>query len=175
MQKQDRKDDERRVPINLREAVQTFTAYLAIPLALFYPVGFFALWLQLQHEYAFRFVTAWYATTLIDRTAILGRGIWILAISLLGGVLFSWLVGRIFLWFKEPEGEDSNWYKPSRQKVLCVITLSCASLFAGALFALYGRMLRKGGLSIFDLHIYSSSAGSGLLRTPWPQASSRRR
>jgi len=85
----------------------------------------------------------------------MGRGIWILAIALLGAVLFSWLVGRILLWSEEPAQGASAWYEPSRQKVFRLAALSCASLAAGALFVLYSRMLHNGSLAIGQLRRFT--------------------
>lgn len=133
----------RRHPIDIKEAAQTFTAYLAIPVALFYPAGFLALWLQFSNYYDFTLGTAWQAVSLVDRTAVVGQGAAILTVALITSVVFSWLVGRILLWTEVPARIVST-----RDKILRFAALLGLSLSAGVFFILYSRVLHSGYLSV---------------------------
>ena len=79
--------------------------------------------------YDLKFDTAWFATSVVDRLAIVQWGILILLLPLAGGVALSWWVGRIFIWsgwYEESANRASAWYKPSWltwNKVLCLAAL----------------------------------------------------
>jgi hypothetical protein len=72
----------------VKEVALTISAYIAIPVALCFPVGLFALWLGFIHYYGFQFSTAWQAAIVVDRNIVVGRGASILLIPLIASVLF---------------------------------------------------------------------------------------
>lgn len=85
--------------------------------------------------------------SLVDKTAVVGWGAWILTVPLIVGVVFSWSVGRVFLWTEERPG----------RRILRLALLLVASLVAGIFFVLYSRLLHSGQLSI---QIVSTNIGS---------------
>jgi hypothetical protein len=79
------------------EIVQTLTAYVAVPVALVYPFGFFALFAQVTKYFYLDSYTAWYAASLVNRMVAIGQGVTILALALIGSVLLSALISQILL------------------------------------------------------------------------------
>jgi len=83
--------------ISLSEIAQTLAAYVAIPVALVYPFGFFALFVQFTKYFGLDFYTAWYAASLVNKMVAIGQGVTILAIALFGSVLLSAKIAQILL------------------------------------------------------------------------------
>jgi hypothetical protein len=63
--------------------VQTLAAYVAVPVALLYPVGFFASFAQFMNYYFLDFYTAWYTASLVNQMVAIEEGVTILALALL--------------------------------------------------------------------------------------------
>jgi hypothetical protein len=82
---------------NWLEIAQTLAAYVAIPVALVYPFGFLALFVQFTHYFNLDFYTAWYAASLVNRMVAIGQGVNILALALVLSVLLSATIAQILL------------------------------------------------------------------------------
>ena len=82
---------------NWQDIAQTLAAYVAIPVALVYPFGFFALFVQFTHYYLFDFYTAWYAASLVNRMVAMGQGVNILALALVVSVPLAAIIAGILL------------------------------------------------------------------------------
>lgn len=61
-------------PATLRDLAETFTVYVGIPALLLYPLGLFMLALQLYRHYDLKFLTAWYASSLVPNAVVAGHG-----------------------------------------------------------------------------------------------------
>jgi hypothetical protein len=79
------------------EIAQTLAAYVAVPVALVYPFGFFALFVQFTKYFYLDFYTAWYAASLVNRMVAIGQGVTILALALGVSVLLSAKIAQILL------------------------------------------------------------------------------
>ena len=75
--------------MSVPDIVHTLAAYVAIPVALVYPFGFFALFVQFTKYFYLDFYSAWYAASLVNRMVAVGQGVTILVLSLIGSVLLS--------------------------------------------------------------------------------------
>jgi hypothetical protein len=72
-------------------------AIITVPPATFYALGVVALWLPIAMDYTHDFSTAWYATSLVPRTVVIGQGIKTFGPPLLitlGSALWVWSLGR---------------------------------------------------------------------------------
>jgi hypothetical protein len=83
--------------ISFLDIVQALAAYVAIPVALLYPVGFFALFAQFVNYYFLDLYTAWYAASLVNRMVAIEQGVTILALALMASVVLSASIARILL------------------------------------------------------------------------------
>jgi hypothetical protein len=63
---------------SLTDIATAFAAYVAIPAALFYPVGFLSRRLQIYPPYSIKIQTAWHATAVSDKLDVIGQGALIL-------------------------------------------------------------------------------------------------
>jgi hypothetical protein len=81
--------------IGFWDVVQTLAAYVAVPVALLYPVGFFALFFQFMNYYFLDFYTAWYAAYLVNRMVAIEEGVTILALALMASVVLAAFVNRV--------------------------------------------------------------------------------
>jgi hypothetical protein len=79
----------------LTDIATAFAAYVAIPAALFYPVGFLSRWLQIYYPYDIKIQTAWHATAVIDKLDVVGQGALVLVPPLVLSILLSLLLGNI--------------------------------------------------------------------------------
>lgn len=100
------------------EIVQTLAAYVAIPVALVYPFGFFALFVQFTKYFRLDFYTAWYAASLVNRMVAIGQGVTILVLALVVSVLLSAKIAQILLKHKKLTGPSR--LKRSRLKRISV-------------------------------------------------------
>jgi hypothetical protein len=85
-------------PPSLTDIATAFAAYVAIPAALFFPVGFLSRWLQIYHPYSIKIQTAWHATAVSDKLDVIGQGALILIPPLALSILLSISFGAIFLY-----------------------------------------------------------------------------
>ena len=79
---------EKTARVDWRSIADTLAAYLAIPVLLLYPFGFLALFVQFMKYFDFEFYTAWYAASLVNRMVAISLGTTILAMAMIGGVLY---------------------------------------------------------------------------------------
>jgi hypothetical protein len=63
---------------SLTDIATAFAAYVAVPAALFYPVGFLSRWLQIYKPYDIKIQTAWHATAVSDKLDVIGQGVLVL-------------------------------------------------------------------------------------------------
>lgn len=126
------------------ETAQTLAAYVAIPVALVYPFGFFALFVQLAKYFFLDFYTAWYAASLVNRMVAIGQGAIVLTLALGASVLLSATVAQIFLNHAEVRGPG----RIERRAVLYTLGLSLLIL---ALYVASSRAMAGGRLSLFAL------------------------
>jgi len=129
---------------NFLEVAQTLAAYVAIPVALVYPFGFVALFLQFMRYFGFEFYTAWYALSLVNKTIVIGQGATILIVTLIGSVLLAGIIGQILirLWDENPTGAVRL-----VRRVLAVGLTLVSLTIAFVLYVLYSRMLAWGKMS----------------------------
>lgn len=126
------------------ETAQTLAAYVAIPVALVYPFGFFALFVQFARYFFLDLYTAWYAASLVDRMVAMGQGATVLVFALVASVVLSAMMAQILL--KHEEGERTRGSR--RWGVLYATGLSVLIL---ALYVVSSRILAGGRLSLFAL------------------------
>jgi hypothetical protein len=126
---------------NFFAIVQTLAAYVAVPVALVYPFGFVALFLQFMRYFGLEFYTSWYAVSLVHRMVVIGQGATILIVALTGSVLFSGMVGRILLLYDDRTGVER--FGPRAT----VVSLTLVSSIALVLYVLYSRILAAGRVS----------------------------
>jgi hypothetical protein len=79
------------------DIVQVLGAYVALPVGLLYPVGFFALFVQFMNYFFLDFYTAWYAASLVNRMATIEQGVTILSLALVASVILSVIIYRFLL------------------------------------------------------------------------------
>ena len=109
---------------------QTFAAYFAIPIALFYPIGFLALWIQIYH-YApgLRLETAWHGVSLVHRVTIIGQGIQVLLGSLVFSLVFAMLFSNLFYFlhniYTRRQRISDNTQSKLRTVLVTVLALGC--------------------------------------------------
>jgi hypothetical protein len=72
-------------------------AYVAIPVALVYPFGFFALFVQFARYFFLDLYTAWYAASLVNRMVAIGQGAAVLIFALVASVLLSAMIAQTLL------------------------------------------------------------------------------
>jgi hypothetical protein len=132
--------------IDFPAILQTLAAYVAIPVALVYPFGFFALFVQFTRYFYLDFYTAWYAASLVNRMVTIKQGVSILALALVGSVLLSKKIAQILL---KPEMSPES----SRSKGFTVKGANLTTLLAVTLvlYIAYSRLLAGGRLSWFVL------------------------
>jgi hypothetical protein len=82
---------------NWAEIAQTLTAFVAVPVALLYPVGLVALFAQFVNYFFLDFYTAWYAASLVNRMVAIEQGVTILGFALVASVVLSAIFAQIFL------------------------------------------------------------------------------
>ena len=126
---------------NFLEIAQTLAAYVAIPVALVYPFGFVALFLQFMRYFGLESYTGWYAVSLVNRTIVMGQGATILIVALTGSVLLAGIVGHILLRYENRT--DTGRFVPWGM----VVELAVVSLVALVLYVLYSRILAAGRIS----------------------------
>jgi hypothetical protein len=68
--------------ISFLDVVQTLAAFVALPVALLYPVGFFALFAQFVNYFIMDLYTAWYAASLVNKMVAIEQGVTILAVPI---------------------------------------------------------------------------------------------
>lgn len=124
---------------NFLQIAQTLAAYVAIPVALVYPFGFVALFLQFMRYFGLESYTSWYAVSLVNRTIVIGQGATILIVALIGSVLLAGMVGHILLRYENRTGSFVPW--------VMVVELAVVSLVALVLYVLYSRILATGRMS----------------------------
>ena len=88
-------------------------AYIGIPAALLYPVGFVAFVFQIWMFYPFNFSTAWYATSLIPIAVVTGQGVKVLLVPLVTAAVISLSFGHVLIMgygeaFRQPFVADRN-------------------------------------------------------------------
>src|SRR5215210_535071 len=140
------------------DVVQTLAAFVAGPVALLYPVGFFALFAQFVNYFFFDLYTAWYAASLVNRMIAIEQGFTIFALALVASVILSATIAWIF-------GTHHMSSTPTeRANLRAAFTLSgferrpalCAKLIGISLailifYSVYSRMVAGGRLSWFAL------------------------
>jgi hypothetical protein len=124
------------------DIAQTFTAYVAIPVALVYPLGFVALFLQFTRYFGLEFYTASYAVSLVNRTIVIGQGATIFGVALFGSALLAGIVAWILIQYEDRVGTHTATRRRSRYLILAV-----AFAIVFALYVLYSRILGAGRLS----------------------------
>lgn len=134
---------------SLEIAAQTLAAYVAIPVALVYPFGFFALFVQFTHYFSLDFYTAWYAASLANRIVAIGQGVNILALALGVSVLLAATIARIL--FVHPISSESS-------RVKSVLVVGARLTIIGVIGALtlllyiaFSRIVAGGRLTLFVL------------------------
>ena len=160
------------------DVLQTLGAFVAIPVALLYPVGFFALFAQFTNYFFLDFYTGWYAASLVNRMVAIEQGATILVLALVASVVLSAIIAQIFLTHAKsrvPSGFERrrSLGKPSTvgaklkalfARLKAAFTLSryerrgvlCAKLLglflpSLILYIVYSRMLAGGRVSWFVL------------------------
>ena len=128
----------------LVEAAQTLAAYVAVPVALVYPFGFFALFVQFAKYFFLDLHTAWYAASLTNRVLAIGQGTIILVLALVASVVLSAMFAQVLLNYNLGEGRSNS----RRRGVLCAIGLSLLTL---TLYIAFSRVLAGGRPSLFAL------------------------
>jgi hypothetical protein len=84
--------------ITFWDIVQTLGAFVAVPVALLYPVGFVALFVQFVNYYFMDLYTAWYAASLVNRMIATEQGVTIFALALVASVLLSaWIASILYV------------------------------------------------------------------------------
>ena len=150
---------------SLETAAQTLAAYVAIPVALVYPFGFFALFVQFTHYFNLDFYTAWYAASLVNRIVSIGQGVNILALALVISVLLAAkiaqillkhekstgvsVVGRRILRVRKPTlGDKLRRFVRRHMRGVKLTTLLMGALI---LYIFYSRIVAGGRLDLFVL------------------------
>jgi hypothetical protein len=129
---------------NFLEVAQTLAAYVAIPVALVYPFGFVALFLQFVRYFGLEFYTAWYALSLVNKTIVIGQGATILIVALVGSVLLAGTVGQTLILLWDENTTDAGRF---RRRILAVGLTLGFLVTALVLYVLYSRMLAWGRMS----------------------------
>jgi hypothetical protein len=158
--------------ISFFDVVQTLAVFIAVPVALLYPVGFFALFAQFVNYFFLDLYTAWYAASLVNRMVAIEQGVTILALALVAGVILSAIIaGRLLAHDKSivPSGDESRSGPPDelptvRAKLKAAFTLSGferrgalyaelvgISLVILLLYSAYSRTVAAGRPSLFAL------------------------
>ena len=140
--------------ISFLDVVQTLAAFVALPVALLYPVGFFALFAQFVNYYFMDLYTAWYAASLVNRMVAIEQGVTILALALLASVILTVIIARRFLAHDKsivPSEDESNESRFERRGALYAELIGI-SLVILVLYSAYSRIVAGGGrLSWFGL------------------------
>jgi hypothetical protein len=131
---------------NWTEIAQTLAAYVAVPVALLYPFGFLALFVQFTNYFYLDFYTAWYAASLVNRMVAIGQGTTILALALVGSVLLSAVVALILL--KNRKRSETSRLKKTTVLATKLTTLLTIILI---LYIAFSRILAGGRVSMFVL------------------------
>jgi hypothetical protein len=79
------------------DVLQALAAYVVVPVALLYPVGFFSLFAQFMNYFSLDVYTAWYAASLVNRMVAIEQGFTILAFALVVSVVLSASIAYILL------------------------------------------------------------------------------
>jgi hypothetical protein len=151
--------------ISFLGVLQTLGAYVAAPVALLYPVGFFALFFQFVNYFFLDFYTAWYAASLVNRMVAIEQGVTILVLALVVSVVFSASVAWILLKHVKSRIPSRSEREPSLgAKLKAAFTLShfehkgrlCGYLLGLLLLILtfyffYSRLVAGGRPSLFVL------------------------
>ena len=155
--------------IGFLDVVQTLAVFLAVPVALLYPVGFFALFAQFVNYFFMDLYTAWYAASLVNRMVAIEQGFTILALALVASVILSAIIARRFLAHDKSivtSGDESRSSPPDLPtvpaKLKAAFTLSgferrgalyaeliVISLLILFLYSVYSRIVAAGRLSLF--------------------------
>jgi hypothetical protein len=132
--------------ITFLDILQTLAAFVAVPVVLLYPVGFFALFAQFMNYFYLDVYTAWYATSLVNRMIAIEQGVTILALALGASVVLSGIIARLLL-----AHDEGNVPKPPTvfAKLKAVLTLRGFE-HRGALSA------ELIGISLLILFLYSA-------------------
>jgi hypothetical protein len=153
--------------ISFLDVVQTLAAFVALPVALLYPVGFFALFAQFVNYFFMDLYTAWYAASLVNKMVAIEQSVTILALALLASVILSVIIAERLLAHDKsivPSGDESRSSPPELTTVRA--KLKAAFLLSGfeRRGALYAELI---GISLGILVLYSAYsrivAGGGRL------------
>jgi hypothetical protein len=103
---------------SLTDIATAFTAYVAIPAVLFYPVGFLSRWLQIYRPYDIKIQTAWHATAVSDKLDVIGQGVLVLIPPLALSILLSILLGNVVYYFfsRPKQHELASPYRSQEQE-----------------------------------------------------------
>jgi hypothetical protein len=142
-------DREDRKEIGFWDVAQTLAAFVAVPVALLYPVGFFALFFQFMNYFFLDFYTAWYAASLVNRMVAIEEGVTILALALIASVVLAAFVNRVLSAHDEGRVPGGDELPTVRAKLWAAITLRG--------FKRRGRLYAK--LIVISLGIFISYLG----------------
>jgi hypothetical protein len=131
--------------VTLLDIAQTLAAYVAIPVALVYPFGFVALFLQFMKYFGLEAYTAWYAVSVVNKTVVMGQGATILLVALLGNGLLAGLVCQILLWHDNRHKNKAGAHRPGLVIPAGLVLVSAA--MALVLYVLCSRILAAGRVS----------------------------
>jgi hypothetical protein len=75
---------------------EVLATYLGIPAILLYPIGLCVLAWQLRNEFDLKFLTSWYAASLVPTTVVAGLGVEVLLLPFFVSVLLATLISLAF-------------------------------------------------------------------------------
>jgi hypothetical protein len=140
--------------------VQTLAAFVAVPVTLLYPVGFFALFAQFVNYYFMDLYTAWYAASLVNRMVAVEQGFTIFALALVASVILSaWIASILYAHPKRSVPGGSERSRGFLSSAWAAFTLSRFES-RGALYA------KLTGITLGILILYSIY--SRIVTQSWP-------
>lgn len=145
------------------EIAQTLAAYVAIPVVLVYPFGFFALFVQFMRYFFLDLYSAWYAASLVNRMVAIGQGAAVLIFALVASVVLSAMIAQTLLRHEESRNFSRlsrfTLRRPSLLKDLSSLITRPSAAFTLRRFdrrrALFAKLV---ALSLLTLALYVSAS-----------------
>lgn len=156
-------------PASLRDIAETFMAYVGIPALLLYPLGLFMLALQLFRNYDLKFLTAWYASSLVSNVVVAGHGAKSFLLPLIIALVVSLLVAKVtflFLRKKWRRFSSGNFWinlwrlaKAAPEVVWSITALFALVIIAFVLLFIFSDLYEYGNLFAVPFAIAVSFVG----------------